>query len=125
MDHQAILWCDQFRKVIARALYDVVDVNRAAQTRPRAERMRVFKKRFLTGMERVAEKTLPVKEPSTLLTVQDNSNSIIAQGERLVLRKLGGAGKPRAYPAPNPAARLSRKQAFHPHDRRGTGQLGG
>ncbi len=36
MDHQAILWCDQFRKVVSRLLYDVVDVNRATQTKPRA-----------------------------------------------------------------------------------------
>ena len=28
MDHQAILWCDQFRKVVIKSLYDVVDVNR-------------------------------------------------------------------------------------------------
>lgn len=102
MDHQAILWCDQFRKVIARALYDVVDVNRATQTKPRAERMRVFKKWFLTGMESIAEKTLPLTEPTTLLTLEDNSDSIIAQGERLVLRKLGTAGKPRAHLLPIP-----------------------
>jgi hypothetical protein len=101
-DHQAILWCDQFRKVIARALYDVVDVNRAAQTKPRAERMRVFKRWFLTGMESIVEKTVPLKEPSTLLTLEDNSDSIIAQGERLVLRKLGTAGKARARLLPIP-----------------------
>ncbi len=101
-DHQAILWCDQFRKVIARALYDVVDVNRATQTRPRAERMRVFKKWFLTGMEDVAEKTVPHQEPSTLLTLEDNSDSIIAQGERLVLRTVGGGSKARAHLLPVP-----------------------
>lgn len=104
MDHQAILWCDQFRKVVARALYDVVDVNRAAQTKPRAERMRVFKKHFLTGMETIAEKTLPIKEATTLLTLEDNSSAIIAPGERLSLRKLGTAGRPKAYLLPIPPA---------------------
>ncbi|KAJ9154972.1 GPI inositol-deacylase [Pleurostoma richardsiae] len=102
MDHQAILWCDQFRKVIARTLYDIVDVNRAAQTRPRAERMRVFKKRFLTGMEDIAEKTVPFKDPTTLLTLEDNSHAIIPQGERLVLRGLGSGAKPRAHLLPVP-----------------------
>ncbi|KAK0645546.1 PGAP1-like protein-domain-containing protein [Cercophora newfieldiana] len=102
MDHQAILWCDQFRKVLSRAIYDVVDVSRATQTKPRAERMRVFKRWFLTGMEAVAEKTVPLKEPSTLLTLEDNSNSIIAQGERLVLRKLGTSGTARAHLLPIP-----------------------
>lgn len=102
MDHQAILWCDQFRKVIAQAIYDVVDVHRATQTKPRAERMRVFKKWFLTGMEAVAEKTAPRSDPTTLLTVDDNSDSIIAEGERLVLRSLGTAGTVRAHLMPIP-----------------------
>ncbi|KAK3318624.1 GPI inositol-deacylase [Apodospora peruviana] len=104
MDHQAILWCDQFRKVVARALYDVVDVNRATQTKPRAERMRVFKKWFLSGMETVAEKTLPLKEPTTLLTLADNSDDIIAQGQRLTLRSLGASGTARAHLLPVPPA---------------------
>jgi pimeloyl-ACP methyl ester carboxylesterase len=102
MDHQAILWCDQFRKVIAHAIYDVVDVHRATQTKPRAERMRVFKKWFLTGMEAVAEKTAPHSDPTTLLTIDDNSDSIIAEGERLVLRNLGAAGSVRAHLMPIP-----------------------
>lgn len=102
MDHQAILWCDQFRKVVVRSLYDVIDVNRPVQTKPRAERMRIFKKWYLTGMESVAEKALPQKEPTTLLTLEDNSNSILAQGERLVLRKFGQNHKPRAHLLPIP-----------------------
>lgn len=102
MDHQAILWCDQFRKVVARTLYDIVDVNRPSQTKPRAERMRVFKKRLLTGMEDVAESSIPFIDPSTLLTLGDNSHEIIPQGERLVLRALGHEGKPRAHLLPIP-----------------------
>ncbi|KAK3391024.1 GPI inositol-deacylase [Podospora didyma] len=104
MDHQAILWCDQFRKVVARAIYDVVDVTRATQTKPRAERMRVLKKWFLTGMETVAEKTAPLKEASTLLTLENNSNSIIAERERLVLRNLRANGSARAHLLPIPPA---------------------
>lgn len=101
MDHQAILWCDQFRKVITRTIYDLVDVNRATQTKPRAERMRVFKKWLLTGMETVAEKTVPRSDPTILLTVGDNSDSIIAQGG-LVLRSLGSTGGVRAHLLPIP-----------------------
>ena len=59
MDHLAITWCDQLRKSVIGALYDVVDVSQPKQTRPRAERMRAFKKWFLTGLEDAAEKTLP------------------------------------------------------------------
>ncbi|KAF6821623.1 hypothetical protein CSOJ01_00126 [Colletotrichum sojae] len=102
MDHQAILWCDQFRKVVARAMYEVVDVYRSSQTKPRAERMRVFKKWFLTGMESIAEKNLPSEGPITLLTLEDNSDAMLAQGERLVLRQLGRESKIRAHLLPVP-----------------------
>jgi hypothetical protein len=64
--------------------------------------MRVFKKWYLTGMENTAEKTLSEKEPTTLLTLEENSNSIIAQGERLTLRKFGQNHKPRAHLLPIP-----------------------
>ncbi|KAL7268563.1 GPI inositol deacylase [Rhizina undulata] len=102
MDHLAILWCDQLMKVVARSLLDIVDVKRPGQTKPRAERMRLFKKWYLTGMESVAEKTLPHKEPTTLLTLEDNSHSIVPLGQRLVLRKLGESRKARAYLMPIP-----------------------
>ncbi|CAK7222392.1 GPI inositol deacylase [Sporothrix curviconia] len=111
MDHQAILWCDQFRKVISRALYDIVDVHRATQTKPRAERMRVFKKHFLTGMESIAERDVPSKEPTTLLTLEDKSNAIIAQGERLVLRSLGDTPRLKAHllPIPPPSSSVGKR----------------
>ena len=102
IDHLAILWCDQLMKVLVGSLLDIVDVKRAGQTKTRAERMRIFKKWLLTGMESNAEKTLPQSEPKTLLTLEDSSDSIIPQGERLVLRGLGGAGKPHAHLMPVP-----------------------
>nr|Q2USI0.2 RecName: Full=GPI inositol-deacylase [Aspergillus oryzae RIB40] len=79
MDHLSITWCDQFRKAIIKSLFEVVDVRRATQTKPRAERMRIFKKWYLTGMETVAERTLPRKGVSgkkfTLLTNQQFDKS--------------------------------------------------
>ena len=102
MDHQAIMWCDQFRKVMTKALFEVVDVNRAAQTKPRAERMRVFEKYFLTGLEPTAQKTLPAKEATTLLTLDDEANGIVPAGQGLVLSTLGGNAKPKAHLLPVP-----------------------
>ncbi|KAM0199594.1 hypothetical protein ACHAPA_006905 [Fusarium lateritium] len=102
MDHQAILWCDQFRKVITKTLYDIVDVGRASQTKPRAERMKTFKKRFLTGMEPVMEKDLSQKDATTLLTLSDDSNSILPAGQRLTLSQIGKQSKPRAHLLPIP-----------------------
>lgn len=89
MDHLSITWCDQFRKAIVGSLFDIVDVRRAGQTKPRAERMRILKKWYLTGLESVAERTLPQQAPNTLLNLEDNTNTILSQGQRLVLRELG------------------------------------
>ncbi|KAH0130011.1 GPI inositol-deacylase-like protein, partial [Aureobasidium melanogenum] len=50
MDHLAIIWCDQLRKAVIKALFDVADVKQPTQTIPRAERMHHFRKRFLTGL---------------------------------------------------------------------------
>jgi glycosylphosphatidylinositol deacylase len=70
MDHLAITWGDQLRKAVIRALYDVEDPARGAQTKPRGERMRSFKKWFLTGLEDVAEKSLPNKGMQIMKTHQ-------------------------------------------------------
>lgn len=102
MDHQAILWCDQHRKAVIRTLYDIVDAHRPSQTKPRAQRMTVFKKHLLTGMENIAEKSVLGKDHSTLLTLEDDSHRIIPQGERLVLRNLGQVAKPQAHLLPVP-----------------------
>ncbi|RPB28941.1 PGAP1-domain-containing protein [Terfezia boudieri ATCC MYA-4762] len=103
IDHLAILWCNQLMKVLIGSLLDIVDVKRPGQTKSRPDRMRVFKKWYLTGMEDNAIKTLPQETPSTLLTLEDISQSMIPQGERLVIRELGQSPKPRAYLMPIPA----------------------
>lgn len=43
-----------------------------------------------------------ITEPRTLLTLEDNSNSMLAQGERLVLHGFGQSGRKRAYLLPVP-----------------------
>ena len=101
-DHLSILWCDQVRKVIVRSVIEAVDVHRPGQTRPRAERMRIFKRWYLTGMETIAEKNLAQQEPTTLLTLEDNSNSILALGERLTIRAFGHERKAKAHLLPIP-----------------------
>ncbi|KAI9885731.1 MAG: mitochondrial membrane protein [Watsoniomyces obsoletus] len=102
MDHQAILWCDQFRKVLIRALMEVLNSKRPGQTKPRADRMRVFKQWFLTGMESTTEKKLPQQKPTTLLTLEDGHNSVMPQGERFVMRTLGNTNRAKAYLLPIP-----------------------
>ncbi|KAF2760597.1 GPI inositol-deacylase [Pseudovirgaria hyperparasitica] len=102
MDHLAITWCNQLRKSIVRALYDVVDVNRPAQTTRRAERMTTFKKWFLTGLEDAAEKSLQHQDTNILLTIEDESTPVESPGGRLTLRNLGDSKRPQAYLIPVP-----------------------
>ena len=103
MDHLAITWCDQLRKSIVRAMYDVVDASRPNQTRLLPDRMQAFKKWFLTGMEDTAERLLIQQDPGILLTLEDNSNAIIPQGERLIIRNLGLPRRPKAHLMPIPS----------------------
>lgn len=111
-DHNQATWCVQLVRPIARSIFDALDVHRPSQTKPRAERMRVFKRWYLTGMEDTAEKTLPHKEPTTLLTLEDQSNSINPAGKRLVLRDLGHSGKPTAHILPIPPPGLPGQKKF-------------
>ncbi|KAL9031353.1 MAG: hypothetical protein Q9196_000608 [Gyalolechia fulgens] len=96
-DHIQTTWCVQLVRPIARSIFEALDVHRPSQTKPRAERMRVFKRWYLTGMEATAEKTLPYKEPTTLLTLEDQSVSINPTGKRLVLRNVGRSERPTAH----------------------------
>ena len=100
-DHIQTTWCVQLMKPIVRSLFDSLDVHRPSQTKPRAERMRIFKKWYLTGMEEVAEKIVPQKESSTLLTLEDNSVSL-PHGEKLVIRTFGRTQKPQTHFMPIP-----------------------
>lgn len=101
-DHIQTTWCVQLMKAIVRSLFDTLDVHRPSQTKPRAERMRIFKRWYLTGMEDVAEKTLKQKESSTLLALEDESNSVLALEERLVIRDFGRTKKPKTHLLPIP-----------------------
>lgn len=101
-DHIQTTWCVQLMKPIIRSILSSLDVHRPGQTKPRAERMRIFRRWYLTGMEDVVEKTLPHEESSTLLTLEDNSNSVVSLGDSLVLRHFGRAGKPKAHLLPVP-----------------------
>lgn len=111
-DHIQTTWCVQLMKATVRSIFETLDVRRPGQTKPRAERMRIFKRWFLTGMESIAEKTLPHKGPTTLLTLEDNSNSILPLGERLVLREFGGARKAKAHLLPLPTQNSQRARKF-------------
>lgn len=104
VDHLSIAWCDAFRKSVIQALYDVVDVRRLSQTKPRAERMSVFRKRFLTGLEDNAEVSISQRMPSTLLTLDDDKKPLLKANERLVIRNFGQERQFKAHLLPVPEA---------------------
>ncbi|RMZ79981.1 hypothetical protein DV738_g2953, partial [Chaetothyriales sp. CBS 135597] len=96
MDHLSITWADQVRKVIIGALYDVVDIRRAGQTKPRAERMDVFRKWFLTGLEADAPKQLVGSKHRVLLTLGGEPRSSLSTSDNITLRSLGAQDRPSA-----------------------------
>ncbi|KAK0844020.1 GPI inositol deacylase [Friedmanniomyces endolithicus] len=103
MDHLAIMWCDQFRKALVRAIFDVADVRRPSQTLAQSQRIEALRKRLLTGMESVVEKATLEHEPVTFLTLEHSSTSIMSHGERLTLRSIGASGNTKAHLMPIPA----------------------
>lgn len=87
MDHLAITWADQVRKTIVRSLYEIVDVRRAAQTKSRSERMRIFRKWFLTGLEDATPKNLRTVEHEILLTL--GSRATVSKTKEITVSRFG------------------------------------
>ena len=102
-DHIQTTWCVQLMKAIMRSTFDILDVHRPGQTKPRSERMRIFKKWYLTGMEGTIEKALPQQEASTLMPLEREASSLLKPGQRLALRELGQYHGLKAYMMPIPA----------------------
>ena len=111
-DHLQMTWCVQLMKPIVKSLFKVLDIHRPSQTKPRAERMRIFKKLLLTGMEDIVERTLPEREAFTLLTLEDESIALMPQGQRLVIRDLGQGKAPRAHILPVPPQPSTGRKRF-------------
>ncbi|OLL24252.1 GPI inositol-deacylase [Neolecta irregularis DAH-3] len=102
MDHQAIMWCDQFRKVVASSLLEIVDVRRAGQTKPRADRMSIFRRWYLTGLEENSERRFlhSVKGPVEL-SLEEYSHEVLTLNQRLVLHPFTSSiGKIHLMPVP-------------------------
>ena len=96
MDHLAITWGDQIRKVIVKSLLEAVDVRRPGQTKARADRIKIFKKWFLTGLEDDAPKALPGADPSVLLAIEGGYQSPLASSNNVSIRNLGAQDQPSA-----------------------------
>ncbi|EDO17486.1 hypothetical protein Kpol_1058p23 [Vanderwaltozyma polyspora DSM 70294] len=51
IDHLAIVWCDQLRRVMARILLEITDVNSPTKVKSLQERMYISRKYLLSGLE--------------------------------------------------------------------------
>ncbi len=112
MDHLAIMWCNQFRRALVRAIFDVVDARRSAQTRAQPERVAALRRRLLTGMEPVVEKAALNHEPTTFLTLEHSFTTMMSHGERLELRSIGQDGMTKAHVMPVPSQPVSEGGKF-------------
>ncbi|BFZ54157.1 GPI inositol deacylase [Savitreella phatthalungensis] len=56
-DHQAILWCDQLRKVMARTLLSIIDTRRPSQTKALSNRMAVLRNALTLSLDRTTDDT--------------------------------------------------------------------
>jgi hypothetical protein len=91
-DHQAILWCDQFRMVMADVLLDLVDSRSAGQTVALSERMRSLRQRLVSNLDRNDE-VPPSGSDLRSISFSTDTASSVRSGEREVsIHKL--AGKP-------------------------------
>ena len=111
-DHIQTTWCVQLMKPIVRSLYGILDVRRPSQTKPRAERMRVFRKWYLTGMEDFAEKTVSDNEAKNLLPSEDDSKDVLQLGDRLVIREFGRTKEAKPYLLPVPVQNAQSSKTF-------------
>ncbi|SSD59040.1 related to GPI inositol-deacylase [Saccharomycodes ludwigii] len=51
IDHLAIVWCDQLRTIVAKSLLEIVDKYSSMKTISLSGRMKVFRKKYLSGFE--------------------------------------------------------------------------
>ncbi|KAF9188485.1 GPI inositol deacylase [Haplosporangium sp. Z 767] len=100
-DHLSILWCNQIAAVIGRALVDVVDARYAQQVKPLEERMKVFRNRFLTGIDDSQEESADPKSEEEVIVVSDFAHTIVESGSAL------------AYPLKNSAMREAEQVDSH------------
>lgn len=104
MDHLAIVWCDQLRRVVARALLDVTDAS--MRPLPVEQRMRIFRRNFVGNAEGkmrdmgIAQGNAQVKD-----IAQGNTQDIPRFGLKIDLKQLKDSARERSFELPRSASR--------------------
>ncbi|KAG5440175.1 hypothetical protein PCANB_001744 [Pneumocystis canis] len=89
MDHQAILWCDQLRKVIVRSLFEIIDSESINQTKPLSSRINIFRKYYLTSMQDSIEDQLLQASFITPFSQKKALYKIFTSRGRYILKSFG------------------------------------
>ncbi|CAJ0638264.1 1155_t:CDS:10 [Entrophospora sp. SA101] len=111
MDHQCILWCEQLVKVVANTLLNIVDIRRSTQTIPTSQRMKVFRKNLLTGLEDSIDIDKSPREFFDILDLGKGSYQFLDMGQRLVLNNTSSKSQIYLMPIP-PSAPHSTLNTF-------------
>jgi glycosylphosphatidylinositol deacylase len=95
IDHLAIVWCDQLRKVLAKTLLQIIDVNSPSQTYPLDKRMEIFKLNLLPGFQKASDimknvninYNLPYKLKIDLKQLKDSTNNRFFELPKKILKR--------------------------------------
>lgn len=94
IDHLAIVWCDQLRKVLVRTLLQLVDSDSPAKTYPLAKRMEIIKSNLSPGFDKPSEffanhnlHSLPIKLKIDLKQLKDSPNERFFQLPESILKR--------------------------------------
>lgn len=87
IDHLAIVWCDQLRKVLAKTMLEIIDVHSSFQTVSLSQRMEIFKSNLLPGFSKASDimknldlsDNLPFKMKIDLSQLKDSSSQRFVQ----------------------------------------------
>lgn len=89
MDHLAIVWCRQLRRLVLKMLLEIADFSSPHRTYPLEKRMAIMKKNLLTGFEPYAKNDSllnPVTSGAEFTVKFDRQNSVVV-GQSWKLRE--------------------------------------
>ncbi|TID30116.1 hypothetical protein CANINC_001278 [Pichia inconspicua] len=94
IDHLAIVWCDQLRKVLVKTLLQMIDVNSPLQTYPLEKRMQIMENNLNSGFDKATDllskqdsPSLPIKLKIDLKQLKDSPNERFFQLPKSLLKR--------------------------------------
>ncbi|SCV00959.1 LAMI_0G08394g1_1 [Lachancea mirantina] len=100
VDHLAIVWCDQLRKVLARLLLEIVDFKTPYKTIALPSRMREFRKHLLTGLESYTTQDLTLRNDANYNNLEISEDAQYIDANEFVLLGEMGSRYDRIFELP-------------------------